>query len=490
MNKNTNIGVDFFVFYNEKEKKLEIKLESFPISALGKPMRNCKMESKLININIDETKSNKMIEELSIRKIKSEIESFFIDDYIPCVFVAPNSREEKYLKAINFPQERIEYSGSSILYADKNKQHYSIEPHPKQDKNATNNAAKKNMEAYFDIDIHKDPLLKTYYTNLSVYSSSASYYNRQKPVFDVSKIIHATTNDAYIDLANNLVHHVKMCVQKHKKTPTIILPKDCKELKSFLLGKLRVHELDKVCHFREKSMTDTINMKMKAKEKIHSEMEYRYNELSDLNNNIILWTDGTAFDKREVKFFLKKSFVGGGYLIKLKNKEGQEEEISSNRFLTKESNIELSNLGEFIAIIDGLTRVSEMKNEIKGKSISLVLDSDTVFSVLTAAIKNDDSSVPIEYNQFFDEISYLIKSNNFKINPIVMKSHQNQDNHSFSKMHLLTAGNNKVDKKTRKNVTEFIKNINSTPSEVAAPTTLSRNLNKYGGFAHITSKNN
>lgn len=449
-NKLTNIGLDFFVEYNSENSKLKIKIDSFPISFLSKPMRNNKIESKEIEVYIEGSSVQK--EENILKKIESELNQYMIGDKKPTVYVPRNSTEESYLRKIGYDQSKIEYAGANVLYKNKKSPELSTKPIDADKLYHGEKEVKKNV--YYDVDFYFDPLLKTFYYSSKTYGTIGAYRKGVDPLVKFEKVIHKTDADAMNELFHVLKPQIKNAVKKGLN-PIISLPFKNIKLKSYLISKFKEEGIK--IKFEEKIQPITQRNKNAALEIIKSEMNKKYDEMAK-KGKVILSTDGTAFDKEIVKFRLNKSFVGGAYIIESINDDGIVERISSNRFMAMESNVELSNVGEFIALTDGLNRIIDAGME--NNEISIILDSDLVFSCLEQ-IKNKNYNFPIEYKAYADELMLLINKNNIQFEAVVMKSHQNQQNHSFNEIHKLTEMNMMVDKLTRNGVQEFISEINS-----------------------------
>lgn len=186
-----------------------------------------------------------------------------------------------------------------------------------------------------------------------------------------------------------------------------------------------------------RTMPPSQKVKEEMKSNITSFLDRKYDTISNLNINNILVCDGSYYNaksfnkiskketfKNKKKRVFKNDVISGAYLLSSNDLKLEISEAKSKISEPKYSN---SNASELMALEMGIDRV--IKEGLINKPLQVIFDSDYTYKGLQQALALKICNTN-KYMKDFQRIAAKIKDSGLEIYTHVIKSHQDEINHS------------------------------------------------------------
>lgn len=436
-----SIGIDFTVTNFVEKKRLDTAMHSFYLGEnLVESRKNTCREKNLVIENVE---FNSLSERESRKKIiLKNLRDFFEkhkDENLPIkIFVTKNSFEHNILQYDEFFFNKIAFHGNQIKKDTVNKKIDSATKPFKytQEKNSTKNKSKpknNNIQGnkkqlpheelinsfssideisfsqekylrntlFLEFETQNELSLKAYEISIIGYQSHSDYMDQRSPVLE--NISHGQDKKGGLSAyaTQLLMPHINMAIKEKNNVVITFLEKDV-SLVASLRRQLKAKNINNV-----KFIKAVEKRQDKSKENIIDFISKKYEDLNDLSNKTVIYTDGSFIDGR----------MGSGFLIKSEGKQ----DIKGHYSQKEDKLYKHSNGAEILAFVKALEKIKDSK--LTSKPIYFVFDSNYVFVNLSKFLNGD--TIPNPNRPSFQRAIDLIKELGIedKIHATVIKSH-------------------------------------------------------------------
>lgn len=375
-----------------------LEMSSFPFySHNNKPNRSAIINKHTVIFDFnDQQLSNKLLDFI----IKNS------NDHFDITYFTTKNSEAHFLLKNSILSNQLELSG--LL------QSYKTTPKLKKDytffKSKKDNFIDNGNTIFFDIDLFSHSLYKSTELSISAYDSYNDLSKGINPIFSSKEIKNKNTNTQHDYLINSLLPHIKKFQEEGKSIQLHTTSKNLPFI-STLNTYLKENGFQPVL-FKVKKESE--KNKINAEKNIAREIENEYDNLLNLEDKYVVYTDGGILNEGK-----PHESVSSAFIFTEKSGESQKQDSFPN------THNKSSNYSELYAVKMALQFVID--NNKFDKPLHIVFDSDYASQQIQAIIqKNDDLLTQYEKEHtIIEDIRNLIESNNINIeNTIVLKSHQ------------------------------------------------------------------
>lgn len=407
-------GIDIDITTQGKSYSLE--MVSFPFYSHNKqPNRSLIFSKKKLNFNIEDPNLNDNLLDFIIKNTP--------DNFDTTYFTTANSQAH-YLLKDSVLNNQLQVSGllEQNKTIPKTKKSYNFFENTSNNK--SNNESKNDI--LIDLDFFSHKVFKATELSISAYDTYQDLVSQKNPIFSFTEVKNKKTNAIHDYFKTSIFPHIKKFQEEGKNIQIHTTSKNFPFMAS--LNQYLKDSGLKTINIKFKKENET--NKMKSQNNISNQIKKEYDNLLELEDKHVIYTDGGILNEGRRNESISSAFI---FTEQLRESQGHDS------FLNKHK--KGSNYSELYAVKLALQFVID--NNKFDKPLHIVFDSDFASQQIQNIMQgNNDLLKNNKENQIIEDVKQLIENHNINIaDTIVLKSHQD-----FSHKHQVVKFNEKVDK--------------------------------------------